>query len=204
MHQQTVFRTSSVLLGVLCLAAAIPAQNLTPAERDQALNYLTQSRDGLVAAVKGLSDAQWTFKPGPDRWSIAEIVEHLAVVEERVDGIVSKLGESPAPPAGRDVKEIDARILADVPDRSTKYKAPPAIEPTGRWTPSGALEHFLIARAEVTALLRSTPDLRAHVVNHPVLGLLDGYEWILVTAAHSARHTQQILEVKADPHFPAN
>jgi hypothetical protein len=41
-------------------------------------------------------------------------------------------------------------------------------------------------------------------VDHPVLGPLDGYEWILAAAAHSERHTKQILEVKADPNFPAN
>ena len=33
---------------------------------------------------------------------------------------------------------------------------------------------------------------------------LDGYEWLLYIAAHSERHTKQIDEVKADPHFPKN
>jgi hypothetical protein len=37
-----------------------------------------------------------------------------------------------------------------------------------------------------------------------VFGPLDGYDWILAVAAHTARHTQQILEVKADPGFPVS
>jgi len=36
----------------------------------------------------------------------------------------------------------------------------------------------------------------------PVASMGTGYEWILFIAAHSERHTKQILEVKADPNFP--
>ena len=42
------------------------------------------SNDGareLLAAVASLSPAQWTFKPAPDRWSIVECVEHVALAE---------------------------------------------------------------------------------------------------------------------------
>lgn len=47
-----------------------------------------------------------------------------------------------------------------------------------------------------------TAGLRRHVIQHPAFGPLDGYEWVLAAAGHTARHTQQILEVKADPTFP--
>jgi len=40
------------------------------------------------------------------------------------------------------------------------------------------------------------------VVEHPALGALDGYQWVLFLAAHGVRHTKQILEVKAEPCFP--
>jgi len=203
MLKKTSLRLAFLMTSTLCLAVA-SAQDLSPAEREKGLAYLAQTREGVVSAAKGLSEAQWTFRPGADRWSVAEVVEHLAVVEEMVHGILLKLDQSPAAPPDRNVKEIDARILAEVPDRSTKVKAPPQITPSGRWTSTGALDHFLTARTEVTEFLRSNHDLRAHVVNHPVLGPLDGYEWILTLAAHTERHTKQILEVKADPRFPAN
>ena len=45
-------------------------------------------------------------------------------------------------------------------------------------------------------------DLRDHFYSHPVFGPLDGYQWLLLLSAHSARHTEQIEEVKADPSFP--
>ncbi len=50
--------------------------------------------------------------------------------------------------------------------------------------------------------LKTTPDLRAHAADSPMGVKLDGYEWILLIAGHSERHTKQILEVKADPNFP--
>ncbi len=45
-------------------------------------------------------------------------------------------------------------------------------------------------------------DLRDHFFSHPVFGPLDGYQWLLLIATHSARHTAQIEEVKADANFP--
>jgi|ERR1051326_1025980 uncharacterized damage-inducible protein DinB len=197
--------TTQLVTATVCLGAATTGQSITQTEKEQAVRYLSETRTGVVDAVKGLSETQWKFKPAPDRWSVAEVVEHLAVTEEvLVQNILGKLDKAPAPAAERDAKQVDADILARVPDRSTKFQAPPAIAPTGRWTPEVALEHFLSGRAQSLVLLKSTPDLRQHVINHPVLGPLDGYEWILTAAAHTDRHTKQILEVKADPNFPAN
>jgi hypothetical protein len=47
-------------------------------------------------------------------------------------------------------------------------------------------------------------DLRDHLFDHPVpvIGTLDGYQWIMLISGHTRRHTAQILEVKADPNFP--
>jgi len=42
----------------------------------------------------------------------------------------------------------------------------------------------------------------APVVESGLLGKIDAYERILFVAAHSERHTKQLLEVKADPKFP--
>lgn len=179
------------------------AQPLAQAERDYAVRYLTESRNGVADAVKGLSEAQWKFKPVPDRWSIAEIVEHLAVTEDLVSKkVLVDLPAAPAPSASHNARQVDALVLAKMNDRSVKAQAPPQIVPTGRWSPSGALQHLLDSRAQTIALFEAMPDPRHHVIDHPAFGPLDGYEWVLVVAAHSARHTQQILEVKSDPNFP--
>jgi hypothetical protein len=172
-------------------------------EQDKALRYLTDSRQGVVDAVKGLSAAQWNYKPAPDRWSVAEVLEHITVTEGFITGnVLAHFSEAPAGAPDRDVKKTDAMVMARMPDRSVKAQAPPPLHPTGKWTPEVTLEHFLAARRGTIDFLKSTPDLRQHVVNNPAFGPLDGYEWILFAAAHSERHTKQILEVKADPGFP--
>lgn len=61
-----------------CAAATASAQSLTAAERDKALKYLESTKQGVLAATSGLSEAQWSFKAGPDRWSVAEVTEHIA------------------------------------------------------------------------------------------------------------------------------
>ena len=42
---------------------------------------LRGTRDAFDHALTGLMPAQWTFKPGPTRWSIFEVTEHVATVE---------------------------------------------------------------------------------------------------------------------------
>ena len=81
MNRNTLRGIAQVLSAALCLTVFAAGQDLSSSDREKGLRYLAETRNGVVEATKGLSDAQWKFKPGPDRWSIAEIVEHLALVE---------------------------------------------------------------------------------------------------------------------------
>jgi hypothetical protein len=51
-------------------------------------------------------------------------------------------------------------------------------------------------------LMKSTAELRDHVLDSPLGQPLDAYQWLLFISAHSDRHTKQMLEVKADTGFP--
>jgi hypothetical protein len=187
---------------LVCFSSASFGQALTPADREKGVKYLEQTRDAVVAATKGLSEAQWKYKAAPDKWSVAETLEHIALGEDYLFGYEkNKVMTEPPGPADRDIAKIDAMVLAMVPDRSTKRQAPPELVPTGRWTPDQALDHFLKSRAVTIEYMKTTADLRDHVADSP-LGKLDGYEWLLFIGAHSERHTKQILEVKADAGFP--
>jgi DinB superfamily len=199
-------KKSSVILvlAVLLFASfAARAQELTQAEKDKTLQYLESTKQDVLDATKGLSPAQWNFKPAPDRWSIAECMEHIAAAEDFIrDNIVN--GVMKAPPApGRDVAAIDAGILENVPARKTKVQAPEPIKPTNRFgSPEAAVKHFVESRATTEEFLKNTPGLRDHAADSPAGGKWDAYEFILLIAAHSERHTNQIKEVKADPNYP--
>jgi hypothetical protein len=187
---------------LVCFSSATFGQALTAADREKVVKYLEQTRDAVVAATQGLSEAQWKFKAAPDKWSVAETLEHIALGEDYMFGYVkNKVMTSPPGAADRDMAKLDALVLAMVPDRSTKRQAPPPLVPTGKWTPAESLDHFLKSRAVTIEYMKSTKDLREHVAESP-LGMLDGYEWLLFIGAHSERHTKQMLEVKANPDFP--
>ena len=199
-------KTSSFILALavmLFAAFAAPAQELTQAEKDKALQYLESTKKDVLDATTGLSPAQWNFKPAPDRWSIAECMEHIAAAEDFIRGNIVN-GVMKAPPApGRDIATIDAGILENVPARKTKVQAPDAIKPTNRFgSPEGSIKHFVESRAITEDFLKTTPGLRDHAADSPTGAKWDAYEFILLIAAHSERHTNQIKEVKADPNYP--
>src|SRR4029079_10426050 len=73
----------------LSLAPAA-AQAPPQAERDALIKHLEQTRQAFLASISGLSDAQWTYKAGPDRWSIAEVAEHIAVSETTIRQLVTE------------------------------------------------------------------------------------------------------------------
>jgi hypothetical protein len=192
-----------VALVLIAGASAVSAQEVTQAEKDKALQYLETTKKNVLEATKGLSEAQWNFKPAPDRWSVAQVMEHIAAAEDFIRGLVKeKVMMAPAGEPGRDLKKTDDGVLAMVPDRTNKLQAPEPLVPTNRFgSPEGSIKHFVESRTTTEDFLKTATGLRDHVTDSP-MGKLDGYEFVLLIAAHSERHTKQINEVKADPNFP--
>ena len=196
------------LLFALCLTVlvspALRAQNLTPAELEKAVKYLEKTREKVLEATKGLSQAQWNFKQAPDRWSVAEVTEHIAAAEDFLMAmIVDTVMKAPARAETVDLKALDELVLEKIPDRSNKVQAPEPLRPNNKFgTPTESLKHFKESRARTIVFLKTTKDLRQHAVDSPMGKKLDGYQWVLFIGAHSERHTKQLNEVKADPNFP--
>ncbi len=196
------------LIFVFCLTVficpALRAQNLTPEEIQKAVQYLEQTRAGVIKATAGLSPAQWNFKPATNRWSVAEVTEHIAAAEDFLMSMVQeRVMTAPGRTNAEDVAAIDAFVLARIPDRSVKAQAPEPLQPNNRFgSPEASLKHFEASRAKTILFVETTKDLRGHAAPSPLGKTLDAYEWVLFIAAHSERHTKQINEVKADPNFP--
>ncbi len=200
-----VFTLAAGALAQAAAPAVSAPTTLTAAEREHAIQYLNSTHDQFLAAIQGLSEKQWRFKPAPDRWSVAEVSEHIAVSEATIFGLVQQTLKSPATPEKRaEVAGKDEIILTKVPDRSHKVQAPEMLRPTSRFaTEADNVKAFEASRVATIDFVRTTnEDLRDHFSPHPVFGTVDSYQWILLLAAHSERHTKQILEVKADPNFP--
>jgi predicted metal-dependent phosphoesterase TrpH len=207
-------KLSAVLCLILALAMASVAQTgavaapapLSAAEREAALNSLQTTHDAFLKSIAGLSEKQWRFKPAAERWSVAEVAEHITISESTIFGMVeSKIMTSPATPEKRaEAAGKDETVLKMVADRTHKAQAPEFLKPSNRWATREELtKAFEGSRKTTMDYVRTTnDDLRDHIGPHPMLGPLDAYQWILLISAHSERHTKQIEEVKADPKFP--
>ena len=203
----------ALVAAVACVGAGLaqtspaPATSgsLTKEERQRAVDYLNETEKDFLAAIDGVSDAQWKFKAAPERWSIAETAEHIATAEDFIWARVEEIMKAPANPERRAETEGKDKIIYDkIPDRSRKAQAPEPLKPTGKFaTREELVKHFKEVRAKEIAFLAETKeDLRSHIADNPALDAMDAYQWVIFNGAHSKRHTAQIEEVKTDGNYP--
>ncbi len=175
---------------------------MTDTERDFVLKNLQEGRDVFLRAIDGLSEVQLHFKPQPERWSIADCVEHIVLAE---DSMYPKATQGAPNPNGDSLDpEKYERFTADVVARRRRVEAPESMRPTNHFASvDEARSHFLAQRERAIAYARGCcEDLRHLFAKHPLLGEIDCYRFLLLLALHPARHAMQIEEIKSDPAFP--
>jgi hypothetical protein len=176
-------------------------------ERQLVLDQLVSSEARLVALVEGLTPQQRTFRETPERWSIAEIIEHLTAFESFIAQAVVDALKSPAEPDKKALaKGKEHLVVGLASSRGTRLKAREAVRPVGRWPdPVKLVAEFRKNRAQTLAFAAETQaDLRGHFFPHIAFRDLDCYQWLVVLGQHAARHALQIGEIKAHPAYPAS
>ncbi|MFN7115707.1 MAG: DinB family protein [Saprospiraceae bacterium] len=190
---------------LLAFTPAETADNITKKERKAALNYLKSTKKDLLKAVKGLSAAQLNFKASPERWSIAECLEHITLAEMGLWQMYQGSMQQPADAAKRvDIKVSNEQIIKGLTDRSQKATAPEVAVPKGTFQNYAAtFAAFTKSRDGLIQYFETTTDdLKNHTLQHPIFGTIDARQFLLSLAAHGKRHTLQIEELKAHPNFP--
>ncbi len=170
---------------------------MNPDERAFALELLLARQRSLIATISSLSSEQWSYRAAEGRWTPAECVEHIVLVEASVfDKLEVAAGSPPAEAAAKALAEgKDSLILRAVPDRRRRAVAPESFRPREVRTLAGAIGRFGETRGRTVEFTRSTTaNLRDVVWPHPFLKELDGVQWLLFTAAHGERHRLQIEE----------
>lgn len=170
---------------------------MNESDRIFVLNELRRSRDALLSALEGVSDAQTQWKQAT-QWSILECVEHVAITERGMFRLVTE-ASSPTGSMDRTGQEQAIRELAA--NRVNKRDAPENARPTGRYATLGlATQRFREARDRTVGYVEQGPqDLRMRVVNHPAFGVITAWECLLVMSGHAERHAQQIREIREQP-----
>jgi uncharacterized damage-inducible protein DinB len=178
------------------LKEAAPSAALSGGERAQLLDLYQRGLEETEALIARTPDELWAAKPAPDRWSVSEVVEHIALTEPQLLGLAQKALAEPANPEWASISggfPVDA-LLARVQDRSRKATAPEPVQPKGGWSRADALTRFAGARAQTSELVRRTDgDLKKHVAATP-LGNMTVHQILALIGAHNLRHNQQIAE----------
>ncbi len=166
------------------------------------LAYFDTHRAILKSAFDSVLPERRSKPPETGRWSTANVVEHLAIVEGRMAGILSSRirEERAAGLAGETSSEpmLPNLDMARVSDRTTRVQAPDFALPTGL-DAAAAWTQLEVATAALRAMLLSGDGLALANVIHPhsKLGPMSVYQWIAFLAAHESRHAAQIREMNS-------
>ena len=171
---------------------------------EAALSRLDESRAALRAAVEAVPAPLRVRKPAPDRWSVAEVLEHLIITDELYAGSLGTLMKTARPDAGAPARPWKAsllgKFLAHILSKPGKMKAPKKFQP-GPSPRSGIVEAFLARESASADMMEQAASLdwRALRVPSPALpswapamNLGDVFN---VKVVHLTRHAKQIERV---------
>ena len=212
-HTATTARNRfGIMSSLLCLAAlSLPLRaadpHMSPEERTQVLKWLDESHQEFLAAIAGVSDAQWKWKPAPERWSVGETAEHIVLAEALLFDSVRKAMAAPPNPAWEEqTKGKTEFIIRVMPSRQGKAVAPEPIVPRAGLSYAQVKERFEKQRIEILQFAgENMLAVKEHSLPHPfpIFGTLNAYQWLIYVPLHTIRHDKQIAEVKATAGYPS-
>lgn len=147
-----------------------PSTTLRPA-----VALMEKTPQVLETMLGGVAPDVLRWKPAPDRWSISEVLSHLADCEDCLAVRVRRF------------------VLEDTP--ALKEYEPPA-EGFSAGTPQEHLSRFAFTRKELVQFLRTLPpDIGARTAQHSQLGLITLEQMLNEWASHDLGHIRQIAEL---------
>ncbi len=161
------------------------------------LNALTSNRDRFLALLDEIDPRAWGRAPEGGGWSVAEIADHITVVERKSGRLLSgPFLEQQAVSPGEETSGKEEVIRVRMAD-PTPRPAPDIVQPCGKWlTPAELGNAFAEARNATIALGRARgAELSIRVAPHPAFGPLTGTQWLFFLAEHCERHCRQMERI---------
>jgi uncharacterized damage-inducible protein DinB len=167
----------------------------------EVLGRLDAARGAVGAAVAGVPESLRRTRPAPGRWSVAEVLEHLALVDrsfaQRIADAIAEARVAGLGPEDRPRDPLPPAIERRMADRSEAREAREALRPAGGRDAAAAEAELDAARDAVRQAVSLADGLALGSVNaeHRIFGSLTMYQWVELTAAHEMRHADQIREI---------
>jgi hypothetical protein len=168
---------------------------------EEVLSYLDNQRNELRVAIDSIPSAARNTPPTANQWSVAQVLDHLTIVDKRIAAGVGKwIADAQANGLAQETETTS--VAGTIPsekilDRSRKVEAPEEIRPRTEVDAGTAWTELEQARAKLRAAFLTGDGfaLGQVVQTHPVLGPINIYQWMLFCASHEGRHTLQIREI---------
>ncbi len=164
----------------------------------EALDYVEKQTANLHVAYESVPAEQRGVRKDPSRWSPAEVVRHVAMVERRLAKLLTVLVEQARalPPETETTSAMTSQSTTKAFDRTDRFVTADATEPRDS-DPTRVWDDLMDARQEIVRVINTGDGLALGAVSiaHPFLGGLNGYEWIAFVGSHAARHADQIREM---------
>ena len=171
---------------------------MTQEEREKAISLLTRSRQTVREAVAGVTaeEARWT--PAPERWCVLQYVEHLALSDDGIVGMVKRIMNEPPTPETAEERVAREERIRSMPMPRGVNRAPKSLQPAAKFASvEEAMKAFEAARERSLEFAQTVEgDLRSHFSSHGVLGPMDGYQWLCANARHAESHAGHIRELR--------
>jgi hypothetical protein len=164
-------------------------------------SMLDESMAAVQASAESVPLTLRGRRPAPERWSVAEVLEHLMLVDrlftERIGGRIAAV-RAGLGSEGSERTPLPPQIAAMMASRARTRNAPEQVIPTGNVDAVAALAALQQAHAGFRAALRDGNGLALSSVtyDHPFFGTLNVYQWAELMAGHERRHAEQIAEIR--------
>lgn len=151
-------------------------KQFSPEERKKLIDSYAAAHSLLMDALSTLPKEMWKYKPSPEKWSIHEILVHIADAEINSSVRLRTLLAMP----GTHVLTYDQDAYAI----ALNYHDHSVVT---------ALDLFRVLRQSNTSLLRATDDsVFANTVIHPDHGEMNLDHWLTIYERHTPMHIEQM------------
>lgn len=169
------------------------------------LAHLAAGRAELCDAMAATAPADRERRPGAGRWSVANVLSHLARTEGQVAALLQRGARAVEVPARAPAVASGAPSIvwsfagARVLDRSERVDAPAFAQPELALGSADAARALARARRRLEDLVIKADgvDMRPVCRAHFLFGELDFYQWVAFAGFHERRHTAQLHEIAA-------
>ena len=191
-----------LLIGSRLWAQTPPAKLWTEADRQYTLNNLQRTRDAIIRETENLTPAQWAFHESPNRWSIGEVVEHLALWEIIWAREIS-MGSRSKPQPELNASSKPDSFYADWIMAPAPHKSPDFSRPTGFIEGKNNLLFFTKLRNQTIEFVQTTQaDMRAQFELTGTDSPRNMHQVYIFQWGHVDRHLRQIHKIKQHPNYP--